>query len=158
VTYDDAERLRRMIDSHWRLRMLDDDADLWMTALIDKDAEMAATAIARLSKELRHPPKVVDLEEAYAVLVAAQPLPPPAEICQTCGGDHFVLVQKRPMVHTIWMEEHNIAPREDPADTMVEEYAPCPDCGTMINAEFRRYDGTVARPPDSSSVRDMMRR
>jgi hypothetical protein len=40
----------------------------------------------------------------------------------------------------------------------VEEYAPCPDCGTEINTEFYRADGSKFRSPDPAKVRERLSR
>lgn len=57
--------------------------------------------------------------------------------CETCGGDWWVLVGHREDGH--------------------EEWAPCPDCGTKIDASFwRQHNGTRFTPPDPARVRQMM--
>ena len=70
--------------------------------------------------------------------------------CATCGDHQFVVVSTRPAVTTDWMKRHGFKGKGE-----IEEYAPCPDCST-VDASFRRHDGTWARPPDPSKVREMM--
>lgn len=76
----------------------------------------------------------------------------PSTQCRTCGGDRFVVVGSRPVVQTQWMREHGI---EVSGSAAHEEYAPCPDCNPA-DASFRRFDGTMANPPDPAKVRQLM--
>ena len=66
--------------------------------------------------------------------------------CPTCGGDRFVVVSLRKPVTSQWMIERGIKANED---HLIEEMAPCPDCGPEI---------TGVRVPDPARVREMMRR
>lgn len=86
-------------------------------------------------------------EEAQARKVAGTNRHADSE-CATCNGDHFVLYALRRPVQTAWMAEHGISPGED----MIEEYAPCPDCGPDLQAS-RRPDGSMFVPPDPGAVR-----
>lgn len=153
MTYTEAEQIRRMIDDHWKLRMGDEVSDLWLGSLLDKEADIAMNAVARLAKTLHHPPKISDLEEVYAMLVDNASLPP-AESCPTCSGDLFVLVSMRKPTRTQWMEDQGI---DVPASgSMMEEYAPCPDCNPDCNTSFPRHNGTVFHGPDTGLVRERM--
>jgi hypothetical protein len=79
---------------------------------------------------------------------------PPAESCPTCAGDQFVLVAMRESTQTRWMEDHGI---DVPASgSMMEEYAPCPDCNTECNTSFPRPNGSVFTGPDVGRVRERM--
>jgi hypothetical protein len=71
--------------------------------------------------------------------------------CQTCDGHRFVVVSTRPAATTQWMKEHGFSGSGE-----IEEYAPCPDCASDIDASWRRFDGTWARPPDPEKVRQML--
>ena len=77
----------------------------------------------------------------------------PAGECQTCGGDRFVLVARRPVVQSIWMREHGITP---PADSAIEEMAACPDCSSAETG-FTRFDGSKARALDPARIRMMLK-
>lgn len=74
--------------------------------------------------------------------------------CETCGGDRFVLVSRRPAVQSQWMKEQGI---EVPDSEGFEEYAACPDCNTT-DTSFRHHDGSVAQALDPGKVREMMGR
>ncbi len=153
MNYNDAERVRSMIQGHWNLRMDDATCDLWLGALLDKDADNSVNAVARLAKTIHHPPKISDFEEVYSMLVDHAPLPA-TEICSTCGGDLSVLVGLRPTVRTQWMEDHGL---DVPASgNMIEEYAPCPDCNSDCNTSFPRHNGSVFNSPDPGLVRERM--
>ena len=90
-----------------------------------------------------------------------QPLQPqtnlgvPPSSCETCGGDRFVLVARRPVVASIWMKEHGIEPPETEG---IDEMAPCPDCNASANPSFERHDGSMARSLDPARVRELMHR
>lgn len=75
--------------------------------------------------------------------------------CAVCGGDRFVLVSKRPVTASQWQREHGIVP---PADATEDEYAPCPECASTVDASFFRHDGTKFVPPDPARTREMMER
>lgn len=71
--------------------------------------------------------------------------------CSSCNGDRFVLVARRKPVATAWMNDHGLKASEE----MIEEYAPCPDCGAQ---EVEWYAGErTRRCPDPARVREMMR-
>jgi hypothetical protein len=75
--------------------------------------------------------------------------------CQICGGDRFVTVEMRKPVQSQWMREHGITP---PVSAGSEVVAPCPSCNAKANSEFRRYDGSLARPLDPAKTRELMER
>jgi len=66
--------------------------------------------------------------------------PAPHVVCETCGGDRFVIVATRP------------APQ---SDTAFDETAPCPDCNP-VEVTWRRHDGTPMRTPDPARTRQLM--
>lgn len=152
MTYDEAEKVRQMIDGHWNLRMLEGTADLWLSALVKRDAELATKTVAQLAKTMHMPPKISDFEEVYVMLEGRASLPP-AESCPTCGGDRFVLVALRPPVRSQWMVDKGI---DLPARGGMEECAPCPDCNADANTSFVRYDNSVFMGPDPAFVRQRM--
>jgi hypothetical protein len=91
-------------------------------------------------------------EEMHRASEQATNVSRPYENCVTCGGHHFVVYSTRPMPETYWMREHG-----HKSNGLIEEYAPCPECGPPITP-YRRYDGTMERVPDSGKVREMLSR
>lgn len=149
MTYGDAEQLRKMIDGHWKLNMDDATCDLWLGYLVEQDADLATAAVARLSKTLRHPPRIADLRE---ILQSSTPkVVKPT--CPTCQDDRFVVVSIRKPMKSQWTEERGLTP---PEGAVYEEMAPCPDCNAAADGDFIRADGTKARVPDPAAVREMM--
>lgn len=155
MNYNDAEKVRSMIQGHWNLRMDDATCDLWLGALLEKDADTAVNVVARLAKTLHHPPKISDFEEVYSMIADHAPIPA-AEICPTCGGDLLVFVGLRPAIQTQWMEDHGHDVPAGGNQKMIEEYAPCPDCNSDCNTSFARHNGTVFNSPDPGLVRERM--
>lgn len=72
--------------------------------------------------------------------------------CKTCGGDRFVLVQKRRPQQSSWMRDHGIKPR---SELLIDEYSACPDCNPA-DTSFWRHDRSRAEALDPAKVRQLM--
>jgi hypothetical protein len=101
------------------------------------------------------PPKIVDLEEVYVMLMPKAEVPPAGSGCPTCHGDRFVLVQRVAPLRSRWLQERGA---REPDEPYVEQMAPCPDCNGGTDTSFRRADGTMVETIDPMRVREMMRR
>ena len=73
--------------------------------------------------------------------------------CDTCRGDRFVMVRKRPAEQTTWMAERNI---QVSGRSMHEEYAACPDCNPIHDIEGYFPGGRKFRVMDPAAVRQAM--
>jgi len=76
--------------------------------------------------------------------------------CDTCNGDKMVLVGHIPAVGTQWTRERGIEPSKHPAELGHDQYAPCPDCNSDVDAGFWRADGSRFTPLDPARVRERM--
>lgn len=152
MRFEEAEQIRLMLDGHWNMRMDDATADLWLSALLPGDAEITTKAVAELSKTMHYPPKIADLRERIAMLTPKMNQADERD-CPTCNGDRYVLVGTRQAQQSVWMKQKGIELPEGPG---MEEYAPCPDCNTTVDASFRRADGRMVEPLDPALVRERL--
>jgi hypothetical protein len=75
MTLEEAEAIRKMIDSHWNLGMGTEVGDLWVTALLPHDAEDATAVVAHLAQKMHYAPKIVDFKEVMRLLYPPEPTP-----------------------------------------------------------------------------------
>jgi hypothetical protein len=113
------------------------------------DTDLATEIVYRAGLYRKRYPNVSLTPTALAkhwYRVLAEAPKPPAHtqeptICETCKGDRFVLVRKRP---------------GEAKGMFFEEYAACPDCADGIVVDYWRADGTKFVAPDRAQVREMM--
>jgi hypothetical protein len=146
----------RLIESLWRKQFTSEEREVWREALAMLDEDYVPAALTKLAKTNKYVPTIAEIAEVVAELERSQRAKgriEPGPICPTCNGDHYVTVYRRPAETTGWMKRKGIEAAEG---ATIEEVAPCPDCGTHIEASYFRYDGTKFQPTDPAKVRELM--
>jgi hypothetical protein len=150
MTDDDADRIIGMIEAHWG-RRIGEARPFWIRYLSLQDAEMVTIAVARLSERQEEFPKIADVRDMLGTVTGSTEQLE-AGMCRTCFDDRMVLVALRAPVQSTWMAEHGLVPS---ADSMHEEYVPCPDCNADADTDYYVI-GKPYRPPDPATVRERM--
>lgn len=123
----------------------------WLQQLAPLDAELASRAAVNGSRVWERFPAWPTFQAEYRSLLERSRQD--VEVCKTCSGNRFVVVALRKPQATDWMKKHGL---QVPSEEMTEEYAPCPDCAGNVDASFRRFDGSLAVPPDPAAVRKLL--